>query len=45
VFPLDNRKAQRASADIAGRPASIPGTTQLLFPGMQPGCEAFLDVM
>jgi arylsulfatase A-like enzyme len=35
VFPLDDRKAERANPDIAGRPAVIRGTTQLLFPGMR----------
>jgi len=35
VFPLDDRKAERANPDIAGRPAVVRGTTQLLFPGMR----------
>src|SRR4051812_47856852 len=35
VFPLDDRKAERANPDIAGRPAVVHGTTQLLFPGMR----------
>jgi arylsulfatase len=35
VFPLDDRKAERANPDIAGRPAVVHGNTQLLFPGMR----------
>lgn len=35
VFPLDDRKAERANPDIAGRPAVVHGTTQLFFPGMR----------
>jgi arylsulfatase len=35
VFPLDDRKAERANADIAGRPLVVHGSTQLLFPGMR----------
>jgi arylsulfatase A-like enzyme len=35
VFPLDDRKAERANPDIAGRPAVVHGKTQLLFPGMR----------
>src|SRR5262247_432036 len=35
VFPLDDRKAERANPDIAGRPAVIRGNSQLLFPGMR----------
>ncbi len=35
VFPLDDRKAERANADIAGRPAVVYGNTQLFFPGMR----------
>jgi arylsulfatase len=35
VFPLDDRKAERANPDIAGRPPGVRGTTQLLFPGMR----------
>ena len=34
VFPLDDRRAERANPDIAGRPATVKGNTQLLFPGM-----------
>jgi hypothetical protein len=32
---LDDRKAERANPDIAGRPAVVHGKTQLLFPGMR----------
>src|SRR4029079_9514562 len=35
VFPLHDRKAERANPDIAGRPAVVRGSTQLLFPGMR----------
>jgi arylsulfatase len=35
VFPLDDRKAERANSDIAGRPVVVHGATQLLFPGMR----------
>ena len=35
VFPLDDRKAERVNADIAGRPQVVHGNTQLLFPGMR----------
>ncbi len=35
VFPLDDRKAERANPDIAGRPATVRGNTQVLFPGMR----------
>jgi arylsulfatase A-like enzyme len=35
VFPLDDRKAERANPDIAGRPLVVRGNTQLLFPGMR----------
>jgi hypothetical protein len=35
VFPLDDRKAERANPDLAGRPSVVHGTTQLLFPGMR----------
>ena len=33
VFPLDNRKAERANPDVAGRAVVVHGSTQLLFPG------------
>jgi arylsulfatase len=35
VFPLDDRKAERANPDIAGRPSVVHGNTQFLFPGMR----------
>jgi arylsulfatase len=35
VFPLDDRKAERTNPDMAGRPAVVRGSTQLLFPGMR----------
>jgi arylsulfatase A-like enzyme len=35
VFPLDDRKAERANPDLAGRPTVVHGSTQLLFPGMR----------
>jgi arylsulfatase len=35
VFPLDDRKAERANPDLAGRPAVVHGSTQMLFPGMR----------
>jgi arylsulfatase A-like enzyme len=35
VFPLDDRKAERANPDLAGRPVVVHGNTQLLFPGMR----------
>ena len=34
VLPIDDRTADRANADIAGRPTLIHGNTQLLFSGM-----------
>src|SRR5262245_62736457 len=35
VFPLDDRKAERANPDLAGRPSVVHGNTQLLFTGMR----------
>jgi arylsulfatase A-like enzyme len=35
VFPLDDRKVERANADLAGRPQVVHGKTQLFFPGMR----------
>ncbi|MFB7891751.1 arylsulfatase [Microbacterium sp. NPDC056044] len=35
VFPLDDRKAERLNATIAGRPELVTGTTQTLFPSMR----------
>jgi arylsulfatase len=35
VFPLDDRKAERANSDLAGRPDLLAGrTSQTLYPGM-----------
>ena len=34
VFPLDDRRAERFNADLAGRPQLIKGNRQLLFGGM-----------
>jgi len=34
VLPLDDRRVERASAALAGRPTLIQGDTQLLFSGM-----------
>lgn len=34
VLPLDDRFAERANADIAGRPQTVKGNRQLLFGGM-----------
>jgi arylsulfatase A-like enzyme len=34
VLPLDDRMAERANSDIAGRPQLVTGTRQLLFNGM-----------
>lgn len=34
VFPLDDRRAERFNAELAGRPELIRGNTQLLFSGM-----------
>jgi arylsulfatase len=35
VFPLDDRKVERANPDLAGRPSVVHGTTQLVFQGMR----------
>src|SRR5262245_51815578 len=35
VFPLDDRKGERANPDLAGRPMVVHGSSQLLFPGMR----------
>ena len=35
VFPLDDRKAERANPDLAGRPAVVRGSSQLLFANMR----------
>ena len=34
VFPLDDRRAERFSSDLAGRPVLVAGNSQLLFGGM-----------
>ncbi|HEX8135851.1 MAG TPA: arylsulfatase, partial [Actinomycetes bacterium] len=34
VLPLDDRKAERANPELAGRPTPVAGTTQLLYGGM-----------
>jgi arylsulfatase len=34
VFPLDDRRAERFNADLAGRPQLIKGKTQMLYGGM-----------
>jgi hypothetical protein len=34
VIPLDDRTAERANADLAGRPQLIKGDTQVFYPGM-----------
>jgi arylsulfatase A-like enzyme len=34
VFPLDDRRVERVSSELAGRPTLIQGNTQLLFGGM-----------
>ena len=34
VLPLDDRRAERFNADLAGRPQLVKGTRQLLFGGM-----------
>jgi arylsulfatase A-like enzyme len=35
VFPLDDRRAERANPDLAGRPAVVKGNSQLLFANMR----------
>jgi arylsulfatase len=35
VLPLDDRRAERANSDLAGRPVLVKGTTQILFSGMR----------
>jgi arylsulfatase len=35
VVPLDDRSAERANSDLAGRPVLIQGDTQVLFSGMR----------
>jgi arylsulfatase len=35
VLPLDDRRAERANPELAGRPQVVHGKTQVLFPGMR----------
>ena len=35
VLPLDDRRAERFEAGLAGRPELITGTAQMLYPAMQ----------
>src|SRR4030095_3974215 len=35
VFPLDDRKVERANPHLAGRPSVVHGSTQLMFPGLR----------
>ena len=35
VFPLDDRRAERFNADLAGRPQLVRGNRQILFGGMR----------
>lgn len=34
VLPLDNRRVERAIAELAGRPTLVSGDTQIFYPGM-----------
>jgi len=34
VLPLDDRRAERANSDLAGRPVLVKGSTQMLYSGM-----------
>ena len=45
VLPLDDRRAERFNADLAGRPQLISGTRQLLFGGMSRLSENSVVVM
>jgi arylsulfatase A-like enzyme len=45
VLPLDDRRAERFNADLAGRPQLIRGTRQLLFGGMSRLSENSVVVM
>jgi arylsulfatase A-like enzyme len=45
VLPLDDRRAERFNADLAGRPQLIRGTRQLLFGGMSRLSEHSVVVM
>jgi hypothetical protein len=45
VFPLDDRRVERANAELAGRPQVVRGNTQLLFGGMHRLQEnAFINI-
>jgi arylsulfatase A-like enzyme len=45
VFPLDDRRIERANAELAGRPQVVKGNRQLLFGGMHRLQEnAFINV-
>jgi arylsulfatase len=45
VLPLDDRRAERFNADLAGRPQLVRGTRQLLFGGMKRLSENSVVVM
>jgi arylsulfatase A-like enzyme len=45
VFPLDDRRAERFNADLAGRPQLVQGSRQLLFGGMKRLTENSIVVM
>jgi arylsulfatase A-like enzyme len=45
VLPLDDRRAERFNADLAGRPQLVHGTRQLLFGGMKRLSENSVVVM
>jgi arylsulfatase A-like enzyme len=45
VLPLDDRRAERFNADLAGRPQLIRGKSQLLFGGMSRLTESSLLVL
>jgi arylsulfatase A-like enzyme len=45
VLPLDDRRAERFNADLAGRPQLVQGTSQLLFGGMGRLTENSIVVM
>jgi hypothetical protein len=44
VLPLDDRRAERFNADLAGRPQLIKGKSQILFGGMSRLSEGSLVV-
>jgi arylsulfatase A-like enzyme len=45
VFPLDDRRAERFNADLAGRPQLVRGNRQILFGGMRRLTENSIVVM